>query len=284
MKRILLVVNQNKDPELTLTTGLQNYIRAAGGESDVLISQAAAINQDRADGAGIDGGRYECAIVIGGDGTLVRASRNLAACDIPLIGVNLGTLGYLCELERGTVIPAIEQIMNGNYGIEHRMMLKGSSALVPDEINALNDIVIHRAGKTQIVRLSVSVNGKFLYEYDADGIIVAAPTGSTGYNLSVGGPIVDPKADMFLITPISPHGLNARTIVIAADAQIEISLNERRPEQDEVADVTYDGDAFVQMHVGDRIRISRAEKSVRILKLDDISFLQILSKKMKGYR
>ena len=284
MKRILLVVNKNKDPELTLTKGLYNYIYSAGGECDYFISEDAVHDAENIVKAGIPEKHYDCAMVIGGDGTLVRASRNLAAYGIPLIGVNLGTLGYLCELERGTVLQAIDQIMKGEYGIENRMMLAGSSGASTETIHALNDIVIHRSGKTQIVRLSVTVNGKFLYEYDADGIIVAAPTGSTGYNLSVGGPIVDPKAHMFLITPISPHGLNARTIVIDADARIDITLEERRPECDETADVTYDGDAFINMHIGDSIRISRAEERVKILKLDDISFLQILSKKMKGYR
>lgn len=284
MKRILLVVNKNKDPDLTLTKGIHNYIYSVGGACDYYISEDATRDVENIVKAGIPAKHYDCAMVIGGDGTLVRASRNLAPYKIPLIGVNLGTLGYLCELERGTVLQAVDQIMKGEFGIENRMMLEGSSDASPGTVHALNDIVIHRSGKTQIVHLSVTVNDKFLYEYDADGIIVAAPTGSTGYNLSVGGPIVDPKAHMFLITPISPHGLNARTIVIDADAKIDITLQERRPECDETADVTYDGDLFFQMRVGDSIRIERAGESVKILKLDDISFLQILSKKMKGYR
>ena len=284
MKRILLIVNKNKDPNLILTSGIRNYICSVGGECDYFINEGSRHDAENIVKAGIPEKHYDCALVLGGDGTLVRASKNLAPYGIPLIGVNLGTLGYLCELERGTVLEAIDQIMKGEFGTENRMMLSGSSDATAETIHALNDIVIHRSGKTQIVRLSVAVNGKFLYEYDADGIIVAAPTGSTGYNLSVGGPIVDPKAHMILITPISPHDLNARTIVIDADARIDITLDRRRPESDETADVTYDGDSYLQMRVGDSIRVVRAEESVKILKLDDISFLQILSKKMKGYR
>ena len=284
MKRILLIVNKNKDPELKLTRDVCKYIRELGGECEYFVSNGKQKLENEIRESGILKQKFDCAMVFGGDGTLVRASRNLAESGIPLIGVNLGTLGYLCELERESLYPGINRIFLNQYSIEERMMLEGVDTVQNERISALNDIVLHRSGKTQMIRLSVTVNQKFLYEYDADGIIVAAPTGSTGYNLSVGGPIVDPKADMFLITPISPHDMNARTIVIGADAEIDITLQERRAEGDETADVTYDGDSFEDMHVGDSIRIVRAKKSVKILKLDDISFLQILSKKMKGNR
>ena len=202
-----------------------------------------------------------------------------------MIGVNLGTLGYLCELERESLYPAIDRIMRDEYSIEERMLIHGEKQNEPDAaFPALNDIVLHRSGKTQIIRLQVTVNGEFLYEYDADGIIVATPTGSTGYNISAGGPIVDPKAKMILITPINPHGLNSRSIVLGSDADILLRVAGRRTQGDEEVAVSYDGDSFGIIGVGDTIRVRRAKESARILKVENLSFLQILRKKMEVYR
>ena len=146
--------------------------------------------------------------------------------------------------------------------------------------NALNDIVIHRVGSLQLINLEVCVNGEYLTTYGADGIIISTPTGSTGYSMSAGGPIVDPKADLIVITPINSHDISSKSIVVGSDANITIELVERRAERDEFAEVSFDGDRIIHMHVGDKILIRKAEKITKILKLNRVSFLQILRKKM----
>ena len=226
-------------------------------------------------------------MVLGGDGTLVRAARDLAQLDIPMIGVNLGTLGYLCELERNTVFSAIDKLFEDEYDVEPRMLLEGCEVhgnQLDRVTYALNDIVIHRTGMSQLISLVVAVNGEYLATYGADGIILSTPTGSTGYNMSAGGPIVDPKADLILITPINSHDITSKSIVVGADANITVELSTRRPEKDETADVSFDGDRIVHMKVGDKILVRKAAKSTEILKLNRVSFLQILRRKMSSMK
>jgi len=268
MKKFFIITNEHKDMNLAMTNAISDYIIAKGGTCMHYVSTKSGWrerNLRRFQPSDIDA---ECIIVLGGDGTLVRAARDMASIGIPLIGVNLGTLGYLCELERST-----------------RMLIKGSSQKDGSgkATFALNDIVIHRTGLPQIVNLIVSVNGEYLANYSADGIIISTPTGSTGYSMSAGGPIVDPKADLMLITPINPHSALAKSIVVGSDAVIDVTLAKRRQEEDEEAEVSFDGDRFVHMKVGDNIRIQKADAHAKILKLNQLSFLQILRKKMQEF-
>lgn len=161
-------------------------------------------------------------------------------------------------------------------------MLSGCKVGEPESMRlALNDIVIHWTGDMSMLRLYVHVNGKPLNTYEADGILVATPTGSTGYNLSAGGPIVEPKARMLLLTPINAHDVNARSIVLGDEDVIEIEVGTRRYQEDERACVSFDGDTTIELRVGDKIRIARAPDTVRICKLNNQSFLEILRKKMQ---
>lgn len=199
------------------------------------------------------------------------------------MGVNLGTLGYLCEVEEATVYDAVDSLMSDKYMTENRIMLTGCKRGSRDSSVALNDIVIHRAGDLQILSLKVYVNGEFLNNYHADGIIVATPTGSTGYNMSAGGPIVDPKGDMLLLTPINAHNLNSKSIVLSGDDVVEIEVCSRRIQKDEKACVSFDGDTNVELCVGDRFEIAKAANYTKVCKLHKRSFLEILRKKMETY-
>ena len=285
MKKFFIITNEHKDMNLAMTNAISDYIIAKGGTCMHYVSIKSGWrerNLRRFQPSDIDA---ECIIVLGGDGTLVRAARDMASIGIPLIGVNLGTLGYLCELERSTVYDAIDRLFEDRYELETRMLIKGSSQKDGSgkATFALNDIVIHRTGLPQIVNLIVSVNGEYLANYSADGIIISTPTGSTGYSMSAGGPIVDPKADLMLITPINPHSARAKSIVVGSDAVIDVTLAKRRQEEDEEAEVSFDGDRFVHMKVGDNIRIQKADAHAKILKLNQLSFLQILRKKMQEF-
>lgn len=285
MKHFFIITNQQKDKELTLTKKMKAFIEEKNGTCAYYATEGKK---------GIDvipeldeiPKETECIFVLGGDGTLIRAAVRLVERNIPLIGVNLGTLGYLCELEAKDVFPTIERLMQDNYVVEERMMLTGHGEMHDGqtmERTALNEITIHRTGTLSILNLVVYVNGKYLHTFHGDGILVSTPTGSTGYNMSAGGPIVDPKASILLLTPINAHNLNAKSIVIGAEDEVMIEIGSRRIENDEAALVSFDGDSIEKLAVGDKFVIKKADATIKICKLSEESFLEILRKKMQAY-
>lgn len=284
MKNFYIITNALKDEALNLTEKICSYIKEKGGTCSYQLSVEES-GQRELSLSDIPKDT-ECMLVIGGDGTLIRAARDTVSLDIPFIGINQGNLGYLCELEEDTVYQAVDLMFADDYMIESRMMLSGYLVKNGEhtlEQFALNDIVIHRSGALQIVNLRVYVNGEYLSEFMADGIIVATATGSTAYNMSAGGPIVDPKANLILITPINSHTLNSRSIVLSADDEIVIEIGQRRREKDEKVEISFDGGNAVKLEVGDRIVVHRAKTRTQILKLSKISFLETLRKKMHTY-
>lgn len=285
MKHFLIITNEFKDKGLVFTEKIRRYIEARGGSCQCYSSTGDDARHAAPDSADIAEGT-ECVLVLGGDGTLIRAAAKLVDENLPLIGVNLGTLGYLCELEAANVFDAIDELMDGHYMLEERMMLSAygiKNGIQTEAKTALNDVVIHRTGALSVVNLIVSVNGEYLKTFRADGIIVSTPTGSTGYNMSAGGPIVDPKARMMLITPINAHNLNSRSIVISADDEVMIEIGQRRSQKDETVEVSYDGDNAVGLEVGDRLVVKKAASVAKVCKLSRKSFLEILRKKMENY-
>ena len=285
MKHFLIITNEFKDKGLVFTEKIRRYIEARGGSCQCYSSTGDDARHAAPDSADIAEGT-ECVLVLGGDGTLIRAAAKLVDENLPLIGVNLGTLGYLCELEAANVFDAIDELMDGHYMLEERMMLSAygiKNGIQTEAKTALNDVVIHRTGALSVVNLIVSVNGEYLNTFRADGIIVSTPTGSTGYNMSAGGPIVDPKAKMMLITPINAHNLNSRSIVISADDEVMIEIGQRRSQKDETVEVSYDGDNAVGLEVGDRLVVKQAASVANVCKLSRKSFLEILRKKMENY-
>lgn len=225
----------------------------------------------------------DCIIVLGGDGTLLQAARDVVDREIPLLGVNLGTLGYLAEIDRDSVFVALNHMMLDEYEIEKRMMLLGSvyhnGEMIAQDI-ALNDIVIGRDGPMRVTSFSNYVNGAFLNSYNADGIIIATPTGSTGYSLSVGGPIISPDAAMIMMTPIAPHTLNTRSVIFPPEDEITVKIVEGKTKGEAKAVVAFDGDTVIPMVTGDKIVIQRARQDTRIIKISNINFLEILRQKM----
>ena len=182
---------------------------------------------------------------------------------------------------------AIRRLLSGeDYLVEKRMLLSGSfvreDGTVGERI-APNDIVIHRCGALQVMDIVVSVNGEYLNTYSADGIIIATPTGSTAYSMSAGGPIVDPKASLLVITPISPHTLNAKSIVLSAEDEITIEVLARNQGQEEKAEVSFDGAPVGALRAGQQIVVKKSQAYTRILKLSRLSFLEKLREKLQGY-
>lgn len=280
MRNFRLITNAFKDKDLHLSRQIVSYIEDKGGRAGISVSNIEGVVAEDFPLTDIPDDT-ECIIVLGGDGTLIRAATKVESLGIPLIGVNLGTLGYLCELEETSVFAAIDRLMSDQFTIEERIMLSAQIDGSARTQFALNDVVIHWTGDLSMLQLQVYVNGNFLTTYHADGIIVATPTGSTGYNLSAGGPIVDPKSKMLLLTPINAHDLNGQSIVLSADDVVEIEMGSRRFQKDEKACVSFDGDTTIHMKVGDRLKVARGNSVIQICKLNNQSFLEILRKKMQ---
>ena len=225
----------------------------------------------------------DCVIIVGGDGTLMQAARDLAGANIPMIGVNLGNLGYLAEIEKDNIEETIEMIKQEKYKIESRLMLEGEvwreGVCIQKDI-ALNDIVCARAGQLSVIDFKVYVNNEYLNHYRADGIIIATPTGSTAYNLSAGGPVLEPGADIIVVTPICTHTLGARSIVLSAASDILLEICAKEYYESNSSGVYFDGNVSFALRAGDQIKIRRSALQTKIMKLNSMSFVQVLHKKM----
>lgn len=283
MKYILITVNSDKDPNLEYSKKLASYIESKGGVAYILV-RGPKVSEE------IDLSVYErvdLILVLGGDGTMIRVARDIRTDKYPLIGLNMGHLGYLCELDKDNVYSALDAIFSGDYEIEERMLLTGSveteTVHLPKHY-ALNDIVLYRTGLSQIVSLRVFVDGKLLTNYNCDGVLFSTPTGSTAYNMSAGGPIVDPKASMILITPINPQALSQRTIVLDSNSEIVVEpVHRNEPDDAYVVNVSFDGDIAAQLKVGEQIHVNKSLISVKILKISQTSFVETLRKKLTNY-
>ena len=283
MKHFYVITNRHKDPELEVTNRIKNYIENRGGSCTIQVKEPSPRREESyTDSAWLPDGT-ECMLVLGGDGTMLQAARDTVEKQIPILGINMGTVGYLAEIELPGIEAALDRLLKDEYELEERMMLIGTvkkDGAEPEQDCALNDIAITRRGSLQIIKYSIYVNDLFLYSYSADGVMVATPTGSTGYNLSAGGPIVEPKAKLLLITPICPHTLNTRSIVLGADDRITIEIEAGREGEVLEVDANFDGSHKVTLRTGDKIEIRQSEKKTNIIKLSNVSFLEVLHKKM----
>lgn len=275
MKHFFVITNNQKDPDRVTTERIRSYLEKNGCACE--IQEQTGQEDIHTDETRIPA-ETECILVLGGDGTILQASRDTVNLEIPVIGVNLGTLGYLAEIEQDHLEPALDRLIRDDYELEKRMMLRGT--IDGNEIDALNDIVISRKGSLRIITYNVYVNNRLLLTFSADGIIIATPTGSTGYNLSAGGPIVEPRAEMILVTPICPHTTNARTIVLSPEDEISVELPYGRDDAPQEVELNFDGTTKVSFRTGERISITCSPRHVKFVKLDQESFLQVLHKKM----
>jgi NAD+ kinase len=222
-------------------------------------------------------------VVLGGDGTLLSVAdcAGAADVDVPILGVNFGSLGFLTEATLPELYPSLESALDGSARVEARMMLRATTMragkALPHHI-ALNDVVITKAARARMTDLSVFVGDEFVTRVKADGLIVATPTGSTAYNLAAGGPIVQPVVDAIVLTPIEPHMLTNRPIVIPASSMVRVQPT--MAERDELY-ITFDGQAGYQLEAGDEIHIRCADRRVRLLRPSSRSYFEVLRQKLK---
>lgn len=282
MEHFYVITNPTKDAELKTAHSIREYLAEHG---KTCIVDMGTKRPDK------EGYTYkeqvredvDCIIVLGGDGTLLQAVIDLAERDIPFLGINLGTLGFLAEVNKSGIEDALKKLINDDYEIEKRMMLLGKSydeQGAKDTARALNDIVITRKGSLQIINFNIYVNGEFLHHYHADGIIVSTPTGSTGYNLSAGGPIVEPKANLILLSPICPHSMHSRSIVLSSEDMITVEIESGRDGERQEVEAIFDGSHKVTLRTGEKIEIRKSKRTTGIVKLSQVSFLEVLHRKM----
>ena len=269
MNKFYIITNLLKDKTLETTHRIKHYIEEHGKEC-VLATPERILPEGT-----------DCVLVLGGDGTLIRAARDMHAYDVPLLGINMGTLGYLTQMGRdGDPKELLDALLEDRYEIHERMMLRGrvfhNDECIAEDI-ALNDIVLTREGELRVLKFELYVDGQFLTEYSADGMIVSTPTGSTAYNLSAGGPIAQPDGEMIILTPVCPHTLTSRTIVLGPNCKVRIRIPMKSRGY---RMVSFDGDTQVSLDRGDYYEIEKADMVTRVVKLDSKSFLDILKHKM----
>jgi NAD+ kinase len=218
-------------------------------------------------------------VVLGGDGTLLSAARATAPIDVPLLGVNLGSLGFLTDVPLSSLFPMLEQIYKGNAGVEHRSLMQ-CDLLRGDEVKGsylvFNDAVVNKTTLARLNNYDLFINGSFVSSYRADGIIVATPTGSTAYSLSAGGPVLMPTVAAFVITPVAPHALTHRPLVVPDSVVIELLLRSVQ----EVAYLSLDGQPGVDLRDGDRVLCRRSEHQVSLFRTEH-DFFSVLRSKLK---
>ena len=208
-------------------------------------------------------GAIDLAVVLGGDGTMLGIGRQLAGSDVPLVGINMGRLGYMTDIPIQNVQTILPQIIAGEYEADTRTLLDAAVMRNDEKINqalALNDVVVNRSGISGMVELAVRVNGSFMYNQRSDGLIVSTPTGSTAYALSAGGPILHPRVAGILLAPIAPHSLSNRPIVLPQDIVVSIEVVDGR----EVI-VNFDMQSQTDLQTGDTIEVSQSKKTITLL-------------------
>ncbi len=226
------------------------------------------------------GSSCDLAIVVGGDGTILNAARSLAHADVPLLGINVGRLGFLADISPEDLDTSLNEILNGHYHEEQRFLLEmqvyRDNELI-FEGDAFNDVVVHIRDVARMIEFETRINNEFVNHQRADGIVVSTPTGSTAYALSSGGPILHATLDAITLVPISPHTLSSRPLVVNDESQIDILICNTK---EGIAQATCDGHLSTDVHVGDHIKVKRKAKKITLLHPEDHNYFEILRAKL----
>lgn len=281
MDKAALIINLDKREAFTVAERAIEWFEERN--KDYLIEKKAAFQLSKKN-KGADYQKIKAEsdyiIIIGGDGTFLHSSHHFIGSDIPLLGINVGHLGFLTDVETEELTKALEMIANNNYRVEKRMMLKSEQYRAKKRIRtsyALNDYVLNRDPDSQMLEIELFINNELVNKFRGDGLILATPTGSTAYSLSAGGPIINPhKIKAILITPICPHNLHLRPMVISKEEQIRIKVDSDGRSIKGCAD----GRKKNEIVPGDEIYISGADQELSIIKLPDRTFYTIVKEKM----
>ena len=219
--------------------------------------------------------KVDIVVVFGGDGTLLNAARKYLNYDIPILGINMGNVGFLTDISTDNFEKTIKEVLNGNYKIEERNLV--SAKFGNNHLYGLNEVVIHSGAYAQLMRYRLNVNDKVVYEQRSDGLIIATPTGSTAYALSAGGPIIHPSLDVWTILPMLPQSLSSRPFVISTDEKVEMDLFDGPNEN---AKICVDGQDDIDIPYGEKILISKMDKTLKLVHPNDNDFFEACREKL----
>jgi len=282
VKKFCIIANAKKDVDYIVSGQIKDYLTSKGAECmiDKFEYRDCNCRYNNPDNIPQDTG---CIITVGGDGTLLQAAHDLEKRDAVFVGINKGNLGFLAEMGTDNIHEILDKLMSDDFKIEERMMLKAvvkrDNKVICESV-ALNDVVIHRNGAIRVCDYNICVNGLYLNRYQADGLIVATPTGSTAYSLSAGGPVVEPNASLMVLTPICSHSINGKSIIFSSKDTIDVEICPSRNGMDDTSIVAFDGFCSMEIHTGDIVSIKKAYTRTKLAKFNDSSFLQVLKDKM----
>ena len=273
MNNFCIIVNKDRDEKLELTQRVQECLLAQGKQfcirtESVMQEEFVPVPES-----------VEGVIVLGGDGTMIRAANRLKERSIPMLGINAGNVGYLTGAEVNETEKSLECLCRDDFFVEDRMMLDVFFGDMYSD-TVLNEVAITRSGVSRLIRVAVSVNGALLDVIVGDGLLISTPTGSTGYNMSAGGAIVKPEAELIMITPLCPHSLSSRPVIVSAEDEITLTVMQDTRKQDARVMATYDGREAMQLKEGDTLTIQRSAYTTKLIKLDERSFFEVLRTKL----
>ena len=288
MKRFCVITNRDKEDSNRKAVYIQEYLEQKGGKCLILenrrVISEGVLHYTEADKIPEE---TECVLVLGGDGTMIQAAIDLVHSKLPILGINMGTVGFLTEVEPQNLDRALDLMLQDKYTIENRIMLRESSVTPTGTSSgkacyALNDVVLSKRGDCRLITIKVYINDELADIYRADGLIISTPTGSTGYNLSAGGPVMVPDTEATVITPICAHSLNKRSLVVSAMDRIVLELGQTKDFQEDEAVLVVDGRTVRGLSTGDRLEVLVPEDQTRIVKLSGVSFYKKMRDKLNG--
>ena len=279
MQRIGIFAKRNQPDAVALALKLESWLSDRG--VTVLCEEELATKM------GVPGrlatdipSNSDMLIVLGGDGTLISVARNVGALETPILGVNLGSLGFLTEITTDELFPVLEQVLAGNYQMSDRLMLNVTvtrDGNLVEKHQVLNDMVINKGALARIIDMKVWVQDSYLTTFKADGLIISSPTGSTAYNMAAGGPIINPGSECLVITPICPHMLTNRPMIVSADSSIRVEVMF----QDENVFLTADGQVGTSLKAGDIVEVKQAPNRTRLILSPEKDYFEILRTKLR---
>ena len=288
MKRFCVITNRDKEDSNRKAVYIQENLEQKGGKCLILenrrVISEGVLHYTEADKIPEE---TECVLVLGGDGTMIQAAIDLVHSKLPILGINMGTVGFLTEVEPQNLERALDLMLQDKYTIENRIMLRESSVTPTGTSSgkacyALNDVVLSKRGDCRLITIKVYINDELADIYRADGLIISTPTGSTGYNLSAGGPVMVPDTEATVITPICAHSLNKRSLVVSAMDRIVLELGQTKDFQEDEAVLVVDGRTVRGLSTGDRLEVLVPEDQTRIVKLSGVSFYKKMRDKLNG--
>jgi len=279
-QRIGLVGNAEKSACARIVRAAARLIQRTGRTivCDEAIARMAKLKCPTGPDAATMAREVDLILVFGGDGTMLHAARQIAGSRTPMLGVNLGNLGFLTAIPSDKLAEALKLVWAGEFNFETRALIEASGAFRGKKLfaTALNDIVVSRGAISRLIALDVSVNGELVTRYRCDGLIVSSPTGSTAYSLAAGGAIVLPTAEVFTLTPICPHALSNRSIILPLSSRIMVKAVSPLP----ATILSADGQIVDELDAGDEMTIRRSRRTIRLVQLADSSFLEALRRKL----